>query len=501
MERWEQRPKWDGPHPRPEIRVELPLSLDSVEQVFAGCVDFESRPIQVRGAGRGGTLCWLNGMVKLERVNDYILRPLAEWDGPEQGTVFQRILEGGVWNLSARERTGMDEVTGDLVNGCCVLFLPGEENALSFAVPTEEKRSISDPETENVIKGPRDSFTESVRTNTSLVRRRVRTPWLRIEEQVVGRQTLTPVDLIYIEGLTDPELVAQVQRRVSDIDIDALISTGNLEEYIIDDKETAFPQVLFTERPDRFSSGLMSGRVGLLIDGLPMGCLLPGDIAQFLKAPQDRSNNYITASVLTLIRYICMALTLLMPGFYVAVAAFHPEMIPTRLALSIIVSKQDVPFSTAFEVLAMLVAFEILQEAGLRLPKTIGQTVSIIGGLVVGQSAVEAKIVSPVVVIVVAIAGIAGYTMPNQDFANALRIWRFLITAAAGAAGLFGMMICAAALVYRLAEIESFGVAYLTPFAAAVGDRPHGRTILRAPLPEDKFRDLALHPQNRRKQK
>ncbi len=501
MERFERDPKWDGPHPRAETRVDLPLTLESVKQVFAGCADFETRPIQVKGAGTAGTLCWINGMVKLERVNDYILRPLTEWSGPEEGTVFQRILEGGVWNLSAQERTDMDEVTGDLVDGSCILFLPEEANVLSFSVQTEEKRSISDPETENVIKGPRDSFTESVRTNTSLVRRRIRTPWLRIEEQVVGRQTLTPVDLIYIEGLTNPDLVAQAQQRVADIDIDAMISTGNLEEYIIDDKGTAFPQVLFTERPDRFSTGLMDGRVGILIDGLPMGCLLPGDIAQFLKAPQDRSSNYVIASLLTLIRYTCMVLTLLMPGFYVAVAAFHPEMIPTKLALSIIASKQDVPFSTVFEVLAMLVAFEILQEAGLRLPKTIGQTVSIIGGLVVGQSAVEAKIVSPVVVIVVAIAGIAGYTMPNQDFANALRIWRFLITAAAGVAGLFGMMICTAALVYRLAAIESFGVAYLTPFAPAAGDRPQGRTILRAPLPKDKFRDLALHPLNQRKQK
>jgi hypothetical protein len=176
-------------------------------------------------------------------------------------------------------------------------------------------------------------------------------------------------------------------------------------------------------------------------------------------------------------------------------------MIPTKLALSIISSKQDVPFSTTFEVLTMLVAFEILQEAGLRLPKTIGQTVSIIGGLVVGQSAVEAKIVSPVVVIVVAIAGIAGYTMPNQDFSNALRIWRFLITAAAGVAGLFGLVMSAAALVYRLAALESFGVAYLTPFAPAAGDRPQGWTILRPPMPKEKFRDLALHPLNQRKQK
>lgn len=498
----EEKNVWDGPHPRPKSRVDLSLSLDHVKEVFAGCADFETRPLHIKGAQEAGTLCWVNGMVKTERVNDYILRPLSQWEGPdERSSVFQRILEGWAWTMTVQERTDMDDVTGDLVNGCCILFLPGEENALSFQVQTEEKRAVSAPEIENVMKGPKDSFTESVRTNTSLVRRRIRTPWLRVEEQIVGRQSMTPVDVMFIQGLTDPELVAQIQQRIADIDIDALISTGNLEEYVIDNKATSFPQVLFTERPDRFCNGLMDGRVGVLIDGLPMACLLPGDIALFLKAPQDRSNNYAIGTVLTIIRYLCMAITLLAPGFYVAVATFHPEMIPTKLALSIISSKQDVPFSTIFEVLTMLVAFEILQEAGLRLPKTIGQTVSIIGGLVVGQSAVEAKIVSPVVVIVVAIAGIAGYTMPNQDFASALRIWRFFITAAAGVAGLFGLMVCAVALVYRLAEIESFGVAYLSPFAPATGNHPRGHTIIRPPLPMEKFRDMTLHPRNSRKQK
>ena len=471
-----------SPHPRKEPAIPLPLTPESVKQVFEGCVDFDCRLLAVAGAGTA-VLCWINGMVKLERVSDYIIRPLSEWSGPGQEGLVKSILEGGVWNLSAVRRKDMDTVVSDLVSGCCILFLPGEEGALSFLVPTEEKRAVSTPELENVLKGPKDSFTESIRTNTSLVRRRVRTPWLRLEEQIVGRQSRTPVDLVWIDGLTDPALVERTRKRVEEIDVDGLLATGNLEEYIVDNKQTPFPQVLFTERPDRFCGGLLDGRVGLLIDGLPMGCLLPGDIAQFLQAPQDKSGNYLMASVLTLIRYGCMAVTLLLPAFYVAVVTFHPEMIPTKLALSIIASKQDVPFYTIFEVLSMLVAFEVLQEAGLRLPKSIGQTVSIIGALVVGQSAVEAKIVSPAVVIVVAVAGIAGFTMPNQDFANALRIWRFGLAVASGVAGLFGMMVGVVALVYHLASIECFGVAYLSPFAPNTGVRPEWWALVRRRIP------------------
>lgn len=501
MEEQERTREAELPHPRSRPRVDLPLSLEALEQVMGACSDFAKRKLYLAGEQETAVLCWINGMVKTERVNDYVIRPLAQWQGPAVTGELRRIAEGGSWSLTVEERRDMDQVTEDLVNGSCILFLPGRETALSFAVPTEEKRAVSAPENENVLKGPKDSFTESVRTNTSLVRRRLRTPWLRVEEQRVGRQSLTPVDLIWVEGITDPELVQQARRRVADIDIDALLSTGNLEEYIIDDIYTPFPMVMFTERPDRFSVGLMDGRVGLLVDGLPMGCLLPGDIAQFIKAPQDRSNNYLMATLLTLIRYFCMGITLVLPAFYVAVATFHPEMIPTKLALSIIASKQDVPFVTSLEVLAMLVAFEILQEAGLRLPQSIGQTVSIIGALVVGQSAVEAKIVSPVVVIVVAVAGITGYTMPNQDFSNALRIWRFVLTVAASVAGLFGLMTGLAALIYHLAGLESFGVAYLTPFASNPGEEQTGRALVRPPMPESKYRELTLHPGNRRRQR
>lgn len=493
------------PHPRKEPRFDQPLTLEGLRQVFDGCVDFTVRSVAVAGdEGRVVTLCYISGMVKMERVNDYMLRPLAQDEAlaacGDMHELLEKIAAGALYNLIAQRRSVMDRVAVDLVEGNCLILFPGETEVLSFMVATEEKRSIMPPSNETVLKGARDTFVESLRTNTSLVRRHIKAPELRLEEHIVGRQSITSVDILYLEGITSPDTVQQVRERVIAIDIDAVVATGNIEEYIVDTNATAFPLIQYTERPDKFSSGLVEGRVGLLIDGLPLGYLMPATIGNFFRASQDKSSNWMLASVLTVLRYLCMLGTLFLPAFYIAVVTFHQEMIPTRLALSIIAAKQNVPFVSVFEVLILLVAFEILQEAGLRLPQSIGQTVSIIGGLVVGTAAVEAKIISPAVLIVVAVAGIAGYTMPSQELGGALRIWRFLLTVLASIAGLFGVVVGAALLVGHLAGIESFGVAYLTPFAANCGMQVEGRTVLRQPLPSTKLREGSLNTKNRRNQ-
>ena len=488
------------PHKRQEPEIDLPVSLASVEQVFQNCCDFSKKEIEIGQGRASGTLCWIDGMVRMERVSEYLICPLSRMPEGPKGGIAQWILSGGVWAMTAKEAEDMDGLCWEIINGSVALFLDSGE-ALTFSLATEEKRSIEKPEVESSVKGAKDSFVESLRTNTSLVRRRLRTPFLRIEEQIVGRQSQTPVDLLWVDGITNPHLVDEARKRIQRIDIDAVLANGNIEEYLVDHGATAFPQILFTERPDQLCGGLMEGRAAVLIEGLPCGYLLPGNIAQFLRTPQDKNYNYVTAIGLSLIRWLCLLITLFLPGVYVAMATFHFEMLPTKLMLSIIASKQDVPFGTAVEVLGLLLAFEILQEAGLRLPQNIGQTVSIIGGLVVGQSAVEAKIISPVVIIIVAVAGIAGYTMPNQDFANALRIWRFIITIAGALAGLFGVCIAGLILAGHLSGLESFGVAYLTPFASNPGEQTEGHSVLRLPLKKTKLRELYLHPNNKRNQR
>ena len=489
----------EPPHPRREPRYTCPLTADGIAGVFDGCADFSRRTLYLNNdPARRVEMLFIVGQVRNERASDYVLRPLTQSDALRRAATmdeaFDLMARGGLYSLAVSERTTADQVIFDLVNGWVALFFPGKDQVLTLMTATEEKRSVSAPENEPDVKGARDSFVESIRTNTSLVRRRLRAPELKVKEHLVGRQSVTPVDILYIEGIADPALAAEVERRVADIDIDALLMTGSLEQYITDQAGTAFPLTTYTERPDRFCTGLAEGRVGVLADGIPMGWLLPATLDQFFRTGQDRTAGWMAACALAAIRYLCVLVTLFLPGLYVSAVLFHPEMIPVELALSIIAAKESVPFPTLAEVLVMLLAFEVLQEAGLRLPSSIGQTVSILGGLVVGSAAVEAKLVSPAVLLVVAIAGIAGYTAPSQDLASALRLWRFALTVLAGMMGLTGLVLGSAALMWRLARLETFGVPYLTPFTSA-GDR-----VLPRPLPWEKFRARYLRAPNRRDQ-
>ena len=372
---------------------------------------------------------------------------------------------------------------------------------LTIPVPTEEKRSIGEPENEPALKGSRESFVESVRTNTAMLRRHLKAPELKIAEHIVGRQSLTMVDVVWLEGIADPKVLKQVQHRLEELDIEGVEWAGDIEEYLNDTIRSPFPLLPYTQRPDRFSQGLLEGKVGIFADGIPLGWLAPGTIDAFFTTGQDRAYHYFIASALRLVRYGCAALSVLLPALYIAVVTYHPEAIPARLALSIVAAKQDVPFSTVFEVLILLISFEIIQEAGLRLPGPIGSTVSILGGLVVGNAAVQAHIVSPAVLIVVAAAGIAGYTQPSQDFGSALRLWRFLLAVLASVGGLFALAGGIAALVWHLAGLESFGVPYLAPFTTGPNAPKGHPSLIRLPLSRMKWRAFTPRGMNRRNQR
>lgn len=494
----------DSPHPRQEPRIPGELFLENLEQAFADCADFSKRTVYLHGdPKRTVTVCYIGGQARTERLNDYVLRPLAQdpmLASVPESQVFDLVEKGALYAQEAKRKTTLDEVALSIIDGSCALFFPGRVDALVIPVATEEKRSVGEPENEPSLKGARDSFVESVRTNTSLVRRRLRAPELKIREHTVGRQSLTPVDVLWLDGIADPDTVAQLNEKLNSIDIDGVEAAGNLEEYLVEAARTPFPLMAYTQRPDRFCQGLLEGRVGLIADGIPLGWLVPGTLDQFFKTGQDRAYHWLVASALSLIRYFCALVTLLLPGLYIAVVTFHPEAIPVKLALSIAAAKQEVPFSTIFEVLIMLLAFEVIQEAGLRLPGPIGATVSILGGLVVGSAAVEARIVSPAVLIAVAIAGVAGYTMPSQDLGNALRLGRFLLAILASVGGLFGLGAGCAALIYHLAGLETFGVPYLAPFTTGTEVRRGHPTLFRLSLPRMKWRDGAVNTRNRRNQ-
>lgn len=469
------------------------ISDGAVCALFDGAADFTHRPI-LCGKWTLYFYC-IDGLVSGGGISDYVLKPICQNLAAESmEALYSRALLGTVYNAVAVSCGSLDEIAGKLVNGFCVVLFPGV-GAIAFEVKTGEKRGPSAPEVENTVKGPKDAFVETNRSNTSLVRRHLRSPDLRIYETQVGRRSQTNVSVIWLEGITNRDHVRAVKNRLGQIDIDGFLTPAAAEEYLTGSRKTAFPLLQYTERTDRFCQGILDGRVGIFVDGLPLGYLLPVDIAYLMDSAEDRGKDYIIASGLRVLRYGAMLVSLLMPGFYIAMATFHQEMIPLPLLRSIIESKQAVPFSTVTEVLALLIAFELLQESGVHLPQAIGQSVSIIGGIVVGSAAVEARLISNAALIAVSVAGISGFVMPNRDLADGIRVWRFVIALLAAFGGLYGMTLGMILLVVHLAGLESLGVPYLAPYSAGKGD------LLRRRLVDQKYRDPAMKPEDRRNQK
>lgn len=479
-------------HPLPDPIYDCAVTPENTEKIFRGCADFESRRVFAGGTGAAVFACWLDGVTSGSDVAEQVLRPLTDPDRfaalKKPADVIAAIENGGVYGPSMKKALAMDELVDAITYGNCALVFEGA--AFTFQVKTDQHRSVQEPTVEKSVKGGKDAFVEVLRVNTNLVRSRLHTPRLKLRQTTVGRKSRSLAAVMWLEGVAAPDLPERMLSRLEALDVDGVVLPDVLDSGLTDMPLSPFPQLLHTERPDKFAALLLEGRVGVIVEGIPVGFLAPAFLPEFLKTTEDVSQHFWAASAIRTLRWLSLVMTLLLPAFYVAVATYHPEMLPTTLLLSVIESKQSVPFSTAMEILGLLLAFELLQEAGLRLPNPVGQTVSIIGALIVGQSAVEAKVVSPIAVIVVALAGIAGYTMPSQDMGAALRIFRFALVLAATFAGMFGIIMGAVLLIWHLCSLESFGRAYMTPLTGGGGGstggtfvrRPPWRHVLRDPI-------------------
>jgi spore germination protein KA len=410
---------------------------------------------------------FIDGLVKQEMINDFILRPLLQNPLPpgerEQVAIGERIPTS-----DTRLLTEWQEVLQSLLSGDTLLFLDQESYCLSISTKGWEKRGIGEPTSESVVRGPRDGLTETLRVNTAQIRRRIKDPNLRVESMKVGVRSETDVAILYIEDIANPTIVQTIRSRIANIQIDGALESGYIEQFLEDHPWSPFPQIQNTERPDKVAASLLEGKVAIMVDGTPFALIAPATFTQFYNSPEDYYERFMIATLLRFIRLISMWMAMLLPSLYISFTSFHPEMIPSKLVIAMTAGRATVPFPSLLEAFLMEVTMEILREASVRLPGPVGPTIGIVGALVVGESAVRAGIVSPIMVIVVALTTIGSFASPSYSASISLRMLRFPIMLFAGTLGLYGVMLFVIIITIHLCSLESFGVPYLAPYAPRI---------------------------------
>ncbi|MFJ8090268.1 spore germination protein [Lysinibacillus sp. NPDC095746] len=355
-----------------------------------------------------------------------------------------------------------------ILNGNTVILLDESSTGIETSTQGAKDRAVMEPSTESVIRGPRESFTETLRTNTALIRRKIKSPNLWIKSRIIGEVTKTEVAVMYLNDIANDKIVAEVLSRLDRINIDGILESGYIEDFIQDSKTTIFPTVYNSERPDVIAGELLDGKIAILVDGSPFVLIVPALFTSFLQSAEDYYQHWIISTLIRLLRFFGISLALVAPSLYVAITTFHQEMLPTPMLISIASQREGVPFPAVVEALIMEIAFEVLREAGLRMPRTIGPAVSIVGTLVIGQAAVEAGIVSAVMVIIVALTAICSFLFPAYGLSNTVRALRFPLMIVASIVGLFGVMFGLMIIFLHMCSIRTFGVPYLSPFGPLI---------------------------------
>jgi spore germination protein KA len=439
-------------------------------EILGNSVDLVKRRITFHEHKNVQAICYYtDGLVNVTQIELFISdllykgNLLLQHSTLPTGNPLTLLKEHMLSNASFQVIKEVGQAVDGILSGVAILILDGSDEVFIIQTKGWEKRGVDEPQTEQVVRGPRDGFTESIRTNTALVRRRIRDPKLRIEQMNIGKRSKTDINIAYIEDIVKEGLVEEVKKRLRNIKIDAILESGYIEELIEDAPRSPFTTVQSTERPDKVASSLLEGRVAIFVDNTPFVLVVPSFFWQFLQASDDYYSRFMTGSFFRAIRYLAFVLSLTLTSIYVMLVSFHQEMIPTQLILTIASGREVVPFPVLLEAVLMEISFELMREAGLRMPKPVGQAVSIVGSLVIGQAAVQAGIVSPFMVIIVALTGISSFAIPNYAASFSIRLIRFPLLIAAGTLGLLGFSAMFAILAIHALTLRSFGESYLAP--------------------------------------
>ena len=471
----------------------LNVNLDYIKTKYNLLInsDVTSREfiLNARGKQYKALLLYIDGMVDSKILNDFVLEPLMMrnknnlFDG-DQNRIISEAVSNNItvrkikkFNLAdylenclipqnnIEQTNSFDEIFSGVNSGNCALFVDTLPVAFNIELKGFKQRSIDKPENEIVIKGPHEAFVENIRTNTSLLRRFANNENLIIESLEVGTMTKTKCAVCYMQNIANNDLISEVKYRINNLNVDSVLSSGQLEQLISDNNSLGLPKCISTERPDNAVQHLLEGRIVVILNGSPLALILPAILVDFLTSPEDRNLKTIFSNFLRTIRTICAFFALLLPGLYISVTSFHIEILPTELLYSILSARETVPFPIIFEILLMEISFEIIREASLRVPSAIGSTIGIVGGLVVGQAAVSAGIVSPILIIIVAITALSSFAIPDYTFSFHLRLFRFLFILLGYTAGFLGIGTGLFVYLSIICDMDSFGVSYSLPFS------------------------------------
>ncbi|GGE29163.1 spore germination protein KA [Marinithermofilum abyssi] len=479
--RWFNNPKQQEDSQEKQSSVELlPVypsiqdNLTFLKNAFGHSSDLQIQELTI---GKSPTvrigIAYIDSLVNADKVMTLIKDLLGkELTQPNETHPHSHVRDWIKENLTVvgdmKEIRDWNRVSKMLLSGHTVVFVDGTNQAVSGDTSSVEHRAVTEPKTQIATKGPNEGFTESLRTNISLIRKRIKSPNLRVKKKPIGQVTRTDVALLYMEGIANPKVVKEVKKRLENINTDKILDTGEIGEWIEDQKFTLFPTLVSYERPDSIVSHLAEGRVAILVDGTPYAIAVPVTFLKILQSAEDYFMRYDLASVLRLLRIVAFMISLYGSAMYIALTAFHQEMLPTSLLISIGAQRQGVPFPVMVEALLMEGTFEILREAAVRAPRALGQPLAIMGAVVIGETAVVAGLVSPIMVIVVAITGISSYVAPEAAVTITSRILRFGFMLISGVFGLYGILLVTIAMVAHMQSLRSFGVPYLAPISPLV---------------------------------
>ncbi|WP_338453146.1 spore germination protein [Niallia oryzisoli] len=443
-------------------------TVQFMKEMLGESDDFVVKHFQIFGRFRA-VLFYFSNITDQDRINNEILKSLMYV--PEhllkreisKQDLINVLLEETLYDSQTSRNHQLDQLVNVILRGETVIVIEGITEAIHIGTRKIEKRSIKSPETEQAILGPRESFIESIATNIALIRYRLPTPDLCIKTMEIGRLTKSMVSVCYIKGIAEDKVIKEVEKRLSEIDIDAILDVGYLEQFIEDNPFSPFPQTQSTERPDKTVANLAEGRVAILVDGSPFALIVPVVFNQFYQTFDDYSSRFLMGSFARLARMQALVFSLIFPSLYVSFISFNPELLPTEFAVAVAGGRAGVPYPAVVEVLIIEIAMEVLREATVRMPKQVGGALSIVGVLVVGEAAVNAGLASPITVVVIALTSIGSFATPAYVAAFALRMLRFPILFLAGIFGLFGVVIGIIFIFNHMLSLKSFGVPYMSP--------------------------------------